>query len=72
LYLGWYYVYNVLKNNNNKKNTLLYNLHPAATRLTIMDVEVDELCTITVAKIPIIKPTTGLDINGFPNISPKT
>jgi len=34
---------------------------PEATRLTIMEVEVDELWTSTVAKIPTTSPATGLD-----------
>lgn len=33
-----------------------------ATMLTRMDVEVLELCTMTVTSTPIISPATGLDI----------
>jgi hypothetical protein len=36
------------------------NLHPAATKLTTIDVDVDELCTATVTRMPIINPTMGL------------
>lgn len=35
--------------------------HPEATRLTTMEVEVDELWTSTVTKIPTTSPATGLD-----------
>lgn len=35
------------------------NLLPEPTMDTTMDVEVDELCTRTVTKMPIITPTTG-------------
>lgn len=35
--------------------------HPEETRLTIMEVEVLELCTRTVTRIPTTSPATGLD-----------
>jgi hypothetical protein len=34
-------------------------LPPAPTMLTIMEVDVEELWTSTVTRIPIINPTTG-------------
>lgn len=37
-------------------------LHPGVpTMVTMIDVEVEELCTNTVTSTPIIKPATGLD-----------
>ena len=36
------------------------NLLSAPTIVVTMDVEVDELCTSTVTRTPIIKPVTGL------------
>ena len=36
----------------------IYSL-PEATMVTTMDVEVEELCTRTVAKMPIMRPETG-------------
>lgn len=46
--------------------TILHTLafaysHPEATRLTTMEVEVDELWTSTVTKTPTTNPATGLD-----------
>ena len=35
--------------------------HPEATRLTIMEEEVDELWTSTVTNIPTTSPATGFD-----------
>lgn len=35
------------------------HLLPEATMVTTMEVEVEELCTTTVAKIPIIRPVNG-------------
>ena len=43
-------------NENSKRSHLLF----ATTMLTTMDVVVDELCTNTVAKIPIIRSAMGL------------
>ena len=40
--------------------TLIYLL-PLATMVTVTDVEVLELCTKIVARIPIMRPVTGLD-----------
>ena len=46
--------------------------HPAATIVTMMDVEVLLLCTRTVARIPIMRPHTGLPRSSlFENASPK-
>ena len=47
------------------------NLLPLDTIETITDVQVEELWTKTVNKIPIISPTIGLASNGFPwNMEP--
>ena len=43
------------------KHFLCAYSHPEATRLTTMEVEVDELWTSTVTKIPTTSPATGLD-----------
>ena len=44
---------------------------PAATSETMTDVHVEELCTTTVKRMPIIKPTIGLDIIGPSKIFPE-
>ena len=44
---------------------------PAATSETMTDVHVEELCTQTVKRMPIIKPTIGLDIIDPPKIFPE-
>ena len=44
---------------------LFTDLHPEATMVMMMDVEVLELCTSTVAKMPIIRPQTGFCINSL-------
>ena len=43
---------------------------PAATNDTITEVHVEELCTKTVKRIPIISPTIGLDMMSLENIFP--
>lgn len=40
-------------------------LLPDATMVTMMDVDVLELCTRTVARMPIINPATGLHSNAL-------
>ncbi len=41
--------------------------------VTTMEVDVEELCTSTVARIPIISPATGFCSNSFElNASPAT
>ena len=39
---------------------ILFNLLPAETMATMMLVEVEELCTRTVTKTPIMSPMIGL------------
>lgn len=43
------------------RNLLCAYSRPEATRLTMIEVEVDELWTSTVTKIPTTRPATGLD-----------
>ena len=45
--------------------TVNTDLQLAETMLTMMDDDVDELCTNTVVKIPIITPTTGFCNRSF-------
>ena len=50
----------------------LIDLLPLETIETMTEVQVEELCTRTVKRIPIIRPTTGLLSSTFPrNIEPK-
>jgi len=50
-----------------------FYLLPEATIVTMMDVEVLELCTRTVARMPIIRPATGLPSNAlFVNTPPRS
>ena len=49
------------------------SLLPLETIETITDVHVEELCTRTVNRIPIISPTIGFANKGFPwNMEPAT
>ena len=43
---------------------------PELTMETMMEVEVEELCTRTVTRIPIIRPTIGFRIYSFWNTEP--
>ena len=43
-----------------KTDKKFVNLHDELTRETIIDVEVDDDCTKTVTRIPIMTPTIGL------------
>ena len=44
-----------------EQNSKREHLLSAATMLTTIDVEVEELCTNTAARIPIIRSATGLE-----------
>lgn len=51
----------------------IFNSQPEDTRLTMIEVEVEELWTSTVTKIPTTKPATGLDRIAFSwKMSPAT
>jgi len=60
-----------LERNLDLSFSTIYFLHPAATRLTTIEVEVEELWTATVTKMPIMRPTIGLLSKGWLKMLPE-
>lgn len=60
-----WFVYKILLSYYLLSEISAFNSQPEDTRLTIMDVEVEELWTNTVTSIPTTSPATGLDRIAF-------